>query len=254
MLRLIRRATIAVAALAFALILVLVVEALVAFRVARIDGYTAAQLRRDVGAPPFLSVMWIGDSTSSGVGASSPDMVLPVRVASAIDRGVTLEVASTSGATISDAIASQVDDIETVQPDVVFIGIGNNDVTHLSSKSTVRRGMREILERVNSVQPAEVVVLGIANFGGTPLLAQPLRWLAGVRARQLDEVVRSVALEFDATYVPIADLTREGFAADPAGTHAADRFHPSDAGYELWVDAIVQTLQQEGVMERLRAL
>jgi acyl-CoA thioesterase I len=253
MMRWMFRAVIGVASLVFALILLIVIEALVAFRVARIDGFAPERLNGQIGSGPFIDAVWIGDSTSAGVGASSPDLTVPRRVAVATQRGVNLTVLSVSGATIQDAVEEQLPALTELDPDVVFIGIGNNDVTHLSSKDTVRRGMREILDQVSAVEPREIVVLGIAEFGGTPLLAQPLRWLAGVRTHQLDEVVRSVAAEYGATYVPIADLTAEGFAADPEGTHAEDRFHPSDAGYALWVEAIVQTMEAEGVMARLRS-
>lgn len=235
-------------------VVLLVVEALLSFRVQRIDGYTSAELDRKVGGPPFIRALWIGDSTTAGVGASAPDRTVPLLVAEAIDRGVDTEVRSISGATIQDALTEQTDDLAASGADVIFIGVGNNDVTHLVSRAKVRARMREILRRAAAAKPAEIVVLGVANFGGSPLLPQPLRWVAGVRAHQLDTEVRQVAREFDATFVPIADLTHEGFAADPVGTHAQDRFHPSDAGYQLWVDAIVQTLEVEGVMDRLRAM
>lgn len=231
--------------------LLLVGEVMLAFRVERIDGFTPEQLDGTIGQAPVIRAVWIGDSTTAGVGASGPGRTLPHLVASSIGRGVELRVLGVSGATVRDALETQVGQLEA-GADVVFVSIGNNDVTHLSSRARVRRELHALLDAIAATKPSEIVVLGVANFGGSPLLRQPLRFFAGVRAHQLDTEVRQVARTFGATFVPVADLTHDGFAADPLGTHALDRFHPSDAGYQLWADAVTTTMEITGVMERLR--
>lgn len=231
-----------------ALVALIVVQALIAFRVERLDGFTRAQLDRRIGSGPPLRITWIGDSTSAGVGASAPEHALPIVVAEALERAVELSVLSVSGATTADALAEQLPQLAGLAPDWVFVAIGSNDVTHLTRRATMRRNLDALLSGIEATRPERIIVLGVAEFGGTPLFARPLRTIAGWRGHQLDAVVADVAAAHGAIYVPIAALTGPGFAADPLGTHARDRFHPNDAGYRLWADATIETLRAAGVI------
>jgi len=242
------RIAVTVLATVLAFIALIVVQALIAFRVERLDGFTRAQLDRRIGTGTPLRVTWIGDSTSAGVGASAPEHALPIVVAEALDRAVEVSVLSVSGATSGDALTEQLPQLASLEPDWVFVAIGSNDVTHLSSRASLRRNLDALLSGVEAAGPERIIVLGVAEFGGTPLFARPLRTLAGWRGHQLDAVVADVAAEHGAIFVPIARLTGPGFAADPVGTHARDRFHPNDAGYRLWADATIQTLHAAGVL------
>ena len=187
------------------------------------------------GAP--LRVLWLGDSTAAGVGVDERDDALPTVVAGRLDRPVDLEVRAVSGARVGDVADDQVPPAAQVEADVVFVSVGANDVTHLTSRDDFRDRYRSLLDRL--VRTREVVLLGVPDMGAVPRLAQPLRAVAGFRGRELDEVVRDVAAEAGATYVPIAAATGPAFRAQPARMFAADDYHPSPAGYRLWADAVL---------------
>lgn len=206
-------------------------------------------------APPFdldarfggsrgdvLHVAWIGDSVAAGVGASGPEASLPHLVARGLGRPVDLQVEAVSGARVADALERQVPAVEAARPDVVIVEIGANDVIRLTGTFDFRSTYDRLLGRVTRLGADHVLALGMPDFGGTPRFLQPLRGLIGWRARRLDAEVRASAEAFGATYVDIAGSTAAGFAADPDGTHAADRFHPSDEGFELWADAVLDRL------------
>jgi lysophospholipase L1-like esterase len=243
-----RRILLSVGLAVLGFVIVIAVEVVLAFRVERLEGFTRAELDRRIGEGASLRVSWIGDSTSAGVGASSPDRSLPVLVGQGMDRSVELSVLSVSGATTAAAVAEQLPDLAATDPDWVFVAIGSNDVTHLTTRGALRSGLETLLAGVEATQPERIVVLGVAEFGGTPLFARPLRTIAGLRAHQLDAVVADVAAAHGAVYVPIARLTGPRFAADPIGTHARDRFHPNDAGYRFWADATLETLRSDGLI------
>lgn len=234
-----------------ALIATVLVEVAIASRVVRLDGFTREELGLTLGkGGDPLRVTWIGDSTSAGVGSSSPQKSLPALIGQELGVPVQLNVLSVSGATTAEAIADQLPLLAETDPDWVFVAIGNNDVTRLTSVRAFSDGLQVLLRGVKAVDPSRIVVLGIAEFGGTPLFKEPLRSLAGWRARRLDQVVRAVALQHGTTYVPIARMTGPGFAADPVGTHAVDQYHPSDSGYQLWADATLSTLRSEALIPR----
>ena len=242
------RGLLGVAVVLLAFVALVVVQALIAFRVERLDGFTRAQLDRRIGTGTPLRVTWIGDSTSAGVGASAPERSLPVLAAQELDRAVDLSVLSVSGATTADAVRDQLPQLAVLEPDWVFVAIGSNDVTHLTSRPALSRQLDALLTGVEATRPERIIVLGVAEFGVTPLFARPLRTIAGFRAHQLDAVVADVAAEHGAIFVPIARLTGPGFAAAPIGTHARDRFHPNDRGYRLWADATIATMRAAGLL------
>ena len=188
------------------------------------------------GGPP-LRVLWLGDSTAAGVGVDQPDDALPDVVASALGRPVDLEVRAVSGARIGDVLDDQAPSTTGLEADVVFVSVGANDVTHLTSRDDFGDRYRSLLRQLRA--GSAVVLLGVPDMGAIPRLAQPLRAVAGFRGRELDEVVRDVAAEAGATYVPIAAATGPAFRGEPEQLFAADEYHPSAAGYRLWADAVL---------------
>lgn len=223
--------------------LLLGAEVLYAVRAERLPDRRPHELSGRVEGPGDpISIAWIGDSVAAGVGASGPGDTLPLLVARGLGRAVDLHVFAASGARAADALADQVPRVEALRPDVVIVEVGANDVIHVTSTFDFRRAYGEILGRVSRLGARHVLALGTPAFGTTPRFLQPLRSIAGWRSRVLDAEVRVAASAFGATYVDIAGGTRPGFDADPASTHADDRFHPNDAGYELWADAVLDRL------------
>ncbi len=188
-----------------------------------------------------IRVVWLGDSTAAGVGASTVDAALPRLVAEGLGPPVELTVLARSGATVAEVVAGQLPVVAELEPDVVFVSVGANDVTHLSSRADVERGYRRLVAGLPD--RAEVVLLGVPDMGAIPRLAQPLRAVAGWRGDRLDAIVREVARDTGSVYVDIAGRTGPAFRADPDRFFAADEFHPSDAGYRRWSEAVLEVLR-----------
>ncbi len=182
------------------------------------------------------TAVWIGDSTAYGVGVSDGGDAVASRVAR--ERNERVVMLAVSGATLDQVLDEQVPLVEAESPDVVYLSVGANDVTHFTRRdrfeSTYLRLLRALPEGV------PVVVLGVPDMGAPPRLAQPLRAIAGFRGRQLDRVVKRVVAEHpSATYVDIAGPTGPPFRRQPQRYFAADRYHPSAEGYRLWADAVL---------------
>lgn len=195
------------------------------------------------GDGPALRMVWLGDSTAAGAGASSADGAVPRRVARALGRPVDLTVLAVSGDRVSDVVDDQVGALAALRPDVVLVSIGANDVVHLTSNDAYRDTYRDLVGAVP--YGARLVLLGVPDMGAPPRFAQPLRAVVGWRGRQLDRITREVADEVGALYVDIAGETGPAMRADTGRRFAADRYHPSDDGYALWADAVVEVLAGE---------
>ena len=192
------------------------------------------------GAP--VRVVWLGDSTAAGVGASGVDTSLPHQVAAGLGRPVQLTVLAVSGDRVSNVLDEQVAKLAALgsAPDFVFISVGANDVTHLTGPVEFRRTYRAVVEALPA--QAKVVLLGVPDMGSPTRLLQPLRFIAGVRGSTIDDAVRGLARDHNAIYVDIAGRTGPAFGRDPGRYFAADGYHPNDDGYRLWKDAVIAAL------------
>ena len=192
----------------------------------------------DAGPPP-LRLVWLGDSTGAGVGASRPDGAVPRQVAARLGRPVRLTVLAESGDRVADVVQEQAGLV--TEADVVVVGVGANDVVHVTGRGAFRSRYRRLVAALP--EDARIVLLGVPDMGSPPRLLQPLRALAAWRGRALDDDIRHLARDIGATYVDIAGETGSRFRRHPGRYFSADRYHPNDAGYELWADAVLAALK-----------
>lgn len=186
---------------------------------------------------PVDSVVWLGDSTAAGIGAANLGETLAEQTAALVGRPVTLTVLAVSGETVSQVLHNQVPAAAVIRPTVVYISVGANDATHLTSRASFRREYAAVLAGLPS-SVRTIVVLGVPDMGSPPRLAQPLRAVAGWRGRLLDDDVRHLAARTPkAAYVDIAGRTGPTFRAHPDRYFATDHYHPNGAGYALWAKA-----------------
>ena len=196
------------------------------------------------GDPLRLAVL--GDSTSVGQGASYRDGIAMGAAEHLAARGrpVALLNVGVSGARWADVRREQLGRAARFRPDIALVAAGANDVTHLTSTDAITRDLEATVERLRAARPEVVVVLtGSPGMGAIPRFAQPLRWIAGRRTRQVNAAIERAAARLGVTVAPIAERTSERFAEDPS-LFAADRFHPDARGYATWRPVIAEALDR----------
>ncbi len=185
----------------------------------------------------------LGDSTSAGVGGDY-DRGIAVTTARELARQyrVTMTNLSVSGARMRDVRRQQLPAAEALKPDVVLLSAGANDVTHLTPIGSMRRDLREIVQRLRAVNPdVRIVITGSPDMGAPPRIPRILRGLAARRTVQANRMFEHEAAEQHLTFASIARTTGPLFRADRS-LFAADRFHPNDRGYATWIPALNQSL------------
>lgn len=197
-------------------------------------------------------VVWLGDSTSTGVGAAAFTDSMAWRVAEGlVDGPVVLTVLGRSGDQVHEVLDEQLPELpEVLIPGVehvVLVSVGANDVTALTRRPTFRARYLDVVDRIEATLEeagvdGRIVLVGIPDIGTAPRLLPPLRQLAGFRGAQLDDEIARVARRRDLHHVDLADRTSEIFSSDPDRYFAADEYHPSSAGHEVWADAVLASL------------
>jgi lysophospholipase L1-like esterase len=224
----------------------LAAEAVLAFR----REYLPTEPRMDLdgefgdGAGEPVVFVVLGDSTSAGVGAGTPERAYPVLLARRLATGgrrVRLMNLGVSGARVRDVLDHQVPAAEAASPDLVFVGIGTNDATRLTPTPSIGRDMEAVLARLQRTG-AGVAVAGPPDMRAAAFL-QPLRTLCGWRGRRVAEAIERVALAWGSAVVPLRAATRDLVSRHPERYFSQDGFHPGPAGYAAWAGAIAPVLE-----------
>lgn len=199
----------------------------------------------ELGKGKRVKYLMMGDSTAAGQGGDyNTGLAMSTAGHLAKDSRVSLLNTAVSGARANDIVADQLDPGLKHNPDVALIIVGSNDVTHLTSSKSVRQSIEQVIAKlIDQNCNMKIVITGSADMGAVPRLPQPLRYLAGVRAKQLNVVFEDIVSKNQITFAPIAEKTGPIFRAD-ASLFAQDNFHPNTKGYDVWVPVLNDALDQ----------
>ena len=127
------------------------------------------------------------------------------------------------------------------RPHVVLVVIGANDITHLRGTQRPCRELGAAVARLRE-HGSEVVVGTCPDLGTVTPLAQPLRTVARRLSRQMAAAQTVAVVAAGGRSVSLADLLGPEFEARPEEMFAADRFHPSAAGYAVLAAAVMPSV------------
>jgi len=194
-------------------------------------------------AGPIVYVA-LGDSTGFGVGAREGGYVK--RLFNRINErrpGSTLQNLCVSGATTEDLIRGQLDQAVALNPDLVTVGIGINDIGHGLTLEQFAKNYEQILSTLKDKTHAQIVVTNIPDVSSAPRIPSSMR---SQYQRQIDQFCQrlvEIANEHGVTIFDVYTITKQELPSHPE-YFSADGFHPSDQGYELWATQMWPTLAE----------
>ena len=186
---------------------------------------------RAQAVPAGATVLALGDSLTSGVGASSdtayPAVLQQLTGWKVVNGGV-------SGDTSAQALARLPGLLQQHQPALVIVSIGGNDFLRRQTASDTRARVRQICEQARA-SGAQVLLVAVPELS---LLAAAGR------------------LSDHALYEEIADelkipLHRKGWSAVLADARLrSDQIHANATGYAQFAQGLVETLRDTGLLAR----
>lgn len=196
-----------------------------------------------MGNGPTLVYVAAGDSTAAGVGASLTEHSYSYRLAHFFSHGHTVSYhnVGVSGAKTQDVISEQLATIVNLNPDIVTVSIGANDITHGYSPDSVAANIRLITETLVKQTHAQIYITDIPILDRSPLIPYPLQKILAYKIRKTNPQI--LALESD--WVHVVDIHEFGWGdySNVAVTFAADQFHPNDEGYSNWARAFIAKMK-----------
>ncbi len=204
--------------------------------------------------PPIRLAM-LGDSTAAGYGVlfdrETPAAQIALGVSEAARRPVHVRNVAVVGAQ-SMQLPAQVAALAGMTADLAVVMIGANDVTARTPPGIAVPHLAETV-RVLTARGTEVVVGTCPDLGTIRPLAQPLRAYARRLSRQMARAQTIAVVEAGGRSVSLGDLLGPLFMKN-LDYFAADRFHPSAAGYAEAAGAVLPSaLDALGLRTRARS-
>lgn len=184
----------------------------------------------------------LGDSTGAGVGAREGGYVKRLfnRITERRPES-TLSNLCVSGATTADVLRGQLEQGVAMNPDLVTVGIGINDIGHGLTLEQFSKNFEEIISTLKEKTHAQIVVTNLPDVSSAPRIPGVMR---SEYQRQIDQFCRrleEIANRHGVTVFDIYSVTKDELPSHPE-YFSSDGFHPSDAGYELWAKEMWPTL------------
>jgi lysophospholipase L1-like esterase len=205
----------------------------------RIQGTAAT--REPMKTGPIVYVA-LGDSTGAGMGARNGGYVARL-FQRLVERrpGSKLSNLCLSGSTTEDVLRGQLEKGVAMNPDLVTLGIGINDIGHGMTLDQFSKNYDQILSRLKEKTLAEIVVTNIPDISSAPTIPGPMRRQYQQQIIQFSKRLEEIAARHGVTVFDVYTITTNELPSHPE-YFSRDGFHPSDAGYELWAQEMWPTV------------
>ncbi|RZF54540.1 SGNH/GDSL hydrolase family protein [Acinetobacter halotolerans] len=196
-----------------------------------------------VGQGHSLSLLILGDSAAAGVGVETQQEALSGMIISELKTEYALQwkLHAKTGNTTKQLFRA-VQGLNQQQYDVVVTSIGVNDVTKLISARTWIKQQKQLFTQIqHHFQPKLVIVSGVPPMQHFPALPQPLAWLFGKYAEQMNKTLQqwlATQEQFRFIAYDIEALQALNFPM------AKDGFHPSKEVYAIWGKQVADLVRQ----------
>jgi lysophospholipase L1-like esterase len=177
----------------------------------------------------------IGDSAAQGIGASRPGRSYVGQLVTRLRHPLRVVNLAISGATVRLAIESELPRLAKLEPDILTVCIGANDIADFDA-GRFERDIRELFAAL----PAHAIVADLPSFYFLP---------AERKVREANRLLRAAAAEHGFTVVDLHARTRRQGLWGVSRQFAGDLFHPNDRGYRVWAEAFAPAVEK-----RLREL
>lgn len=184
----------------------------------------------------------LGDSTGYGVGAREGGYVKRLfdRINERRPTSTLLNLC-VSGATTDDLVREQLDRAVQLNPDLVTVGIGINDVGHGLTLEQFSKNFETILSTLKEKTHAQIVVTNIPDVSSAPRIPDSMRSVYQQKIDQFCTRLIEIAERHGVTIFDIYTITKDELPSHPE-YFSNDGFHPSDEGYELWATQMWPTV------------
>ncbi|MBF4520349.1 MULTISPECIES: SGNH/GDSL hydrolase family protein [Acinetobacter] len=180
-----------------------------------------------------LSLLILGDSAAAGVGVEHQQDALLGAMIAELKHQYQLHwcLEAQSGNNTAQVI-HQTQKLSNQKYDVVVTSVGVNDVTKLMSAQKWIKQQQQFYQLIqDKFQPELIIATGVPPMHLFPALPNPLAWLFGQYAQQMNQKLAQFVAQHDAMQWIEYDIQKyQSMNLEMA----KDGFHPSKEIYKIW--------------------
>lgn len=212
-----------------------------------------AVLQAKDNSKQIMNLLIIGDSSAAGVGVETQAQALAgqliEKLATKLSHSgsvshVIWQLIAQTGDTSTDVVTKlnqweqqQIKHCPQNNPiDFAIVVMGVNDVTTATSITTWQNNISKIIARLIQHQVKHIIFCALPPMHQFVALPQPLRWWLGLRATQLNKVLKKHIKDQPNCVVFTSSIPFE------VKYLAIDGFHPSALTYEQWAEQLAELM------------
>ena len=198
---------------------------------------------------PFIYVA-LGDSTVEGIGASTITKTYPAIINIALKstyKKVEYHNFGKGRARVAGVIDSQLEKTIALQPHLITISIGANDIFKRSSVNKFSLQLDILLERLSKETNATIVINTIPDFSAVPSIPPVLKTYCKIQGVRFNKIIGTLTDQYKIVLVDFYTQTKILGKQYPE-LFASDGLHPSDIGYAIWAHAVLVKI--ENILEK----
>lgn len=146
------------------------------------------------------------------------------------------------GASTHDVITEQLDKAVELNPDLVTISVGANDMNKRILPKSFGKNLQTIVERFQKETTAKIVINNLPDFTSSPAISRTHRNLGKLVISQYNKAIEKVASDADVFFIDLYSQSKV-YAKHYPELLADDQFHPSDFGHALWANTIMTSIE-----------
>lgn len=186
----------------------------------------------ELGSGQALRLLILGDSAAAGVGVAHQSEALSGQLSNqlACNFKLSWQLSAENGFK-SQNIVELLEKKPLKIFDAVLISIGVNDVTGGTSQKKWLALQLQIIEQLTvKFKAQQIIFTALPPMHCFPALPQPLRWVFGLRAKQLNHCLQKMIIDkSNCTFLQLQTPMKPEYIAE-------DGFHPSAQTYTLWAE------------------
>ncbi|WP_417430177.1 SGNH/GDSL hydrolase family protein [Halpernia sp.] len=202
------------------------------------------------GKKEFLDVLFIGESTISGVGVKTNSEgfsgALSKILAEKLNKNVRWKVFAKSGFNVKKIATEIILEIPNQNADFIFIGIGGNDAFELTHPENFEKYVKELIKKLKQKFPKTPLVFinfpAVEDFPAlTPKLKKlMIKWVKSLQKRMIEIASKESLVYFDPEIITFS-IWKEKLNLDLKLEELfSDGIHPSKISYQLWAEIVAQ--------------
>lgn len=198
---------------------------------------------------PFVYIA-LGDSTVEGIGASSVSKTYPAIIRTALKRTykkVEYYNFGKGGAKIQNVLNNQLSKTIDLQPHLITISIGANDIFKRTSVKKFSEQLDYLLLQLTEKTKATIVINTIPDLSSVPSIPPVLKTYCKVQGIRFNKKIKKLATKHSVVLVDFYTQTKILGKQYPE-IFASDGLHPSDIGYAIWAHAVLVKI--ESILEK----